>query len=89
MLRRVGDCEDATFIVRLSLSNSFVTCSLKRSLDISVPVASRALLPNCDLNSVWLRHLGSLLMGRNAAFPSSNGKSWNPHTMGHLTTQKT
>ena len=71
--------------LRLAMSSSSIASWHKGSLDTSVPLVSRSLLPICDLNSVQLRHLKSSLIGKGVAFPSSNGKSWNPHSVGHLT----
>ena len=57
--------------LQLTMSNSSIASSHKGSLDTSIPLMSRFLLPICNLFSV--------------VFPSSNGESWKPHTVGHLT----
>ena len=82
------DCENAPFVLCMAVLHGSVTSPLKRSLDVLIPVVSRIMLPKINLNSVWLRHLRSVLMGKCVASPSSNGKSWNPHTVGHRTTHE-
>ena len=82
------NCENAPFVLCMAVLRGSVTSPLKPSLDVFIPVVSRIMRPKINLNSVWLRHLRSVLMGNSVASPSSNGKSWNPHTVGHRTTHE-
>ena len=87
MVRVVGGWSGDEFVIVAGLAalDGSVASSLEGSLDISTPVVSRFLLPINDLYSVWLRHRVPARIRRWVAFPSPNGKSWNPHTAGKLT----